>query len=85
MGKGVDKTRPFVYRGDVLNRAAEPIDTPGTKFYSPEDVAKLLHVHHRTVRTWIRQGDLKAVRPGGKLLRITDADLTAFISKKAPE
>jgi excisionase family DNA binding protein len=42
-----------------------------------EDVARLLDLHVKTVRRYVRDGRLKARRIG-KQYRITDADLAAF-------
>src|SRR5215471_3527840 len=45
---------------------------------SIEDVADRLGLHVRTVRTYVREGRLKAVRIG-KQYRITHEDLEAFV------
>ncbi|HEX2286751.1 MAG TPA: helix-turn-helix domain-containing protein, partial [Mycobacterium sp.] len=46
--------------------------------YSAEDVAQRLGLHVRTVRGYVRDGRLKAVRIG-KQYRIRHADLEAFV------
>ena len=56
--------------------AAAPI-TVGT-LYKTSEVATMLRVNQRTVQEWIRTGLLPAVRYGGKLLRVRQADLAAF-------
>ena len=46
------------------------------------EVCRLLSVHERTVRRWIRRGDLRAVRlPGG--WRVAEADLRRFIDRRS--
>ncbi|NVI88759.1 helix-turn-helix domain-containing protein [Actinomadura sp. BRA 177] len=52
--------------------------------YSVEEVADLLGLHVRTVRGYIRDGRLKAVRIG-KQYRITRADLAALTGRPAPD
>ncbi len=56
--------------------------TPGTSplpaLYSVTETAKLLKVSPRTVRRWIKKGDLKVHR-FGRQIRITDSDLVTFI------
>ena len=47
------------------------------RFYTTEDVARLLQVTRAPVRAWIRQGRLPASR-FGRGWRITPADLDAF-------
>ncbi|MGW4059704.1 helix-turn-helix domain-containing protein [Amycolatopsis sp. NPDC004747] len=55
--------------------------------YSVEQVAAKLGLHVRTVRNYVRDGRLKAVRIG-KQYRITAADLVAFtglpVAERAP-
>ncbi|MGW5051723.1 helix-turn-helix domain-containing protein [Actinokineospora sp. NPDC004072] len=50
----------------------------GKELYSTEEVAEQLGLHVRTVRGYVREGRLKAVRIG-KQYRITRADLEAFV------
>lgn len=47
---------------------------------SIEDVADRLGLHVRTVRTYVRDGRLKAVRVG-KQYRIAESDLDAFLGR----
>ena len=48
------------------------------QLYSTEEVAEQLGLHVRTVRGYVRDGRLRAVRIG-KQYRITRADLEAFV------
>ncbi|MEV4456466.1 helix-turn-helix domain-containing protein [Microbispora sp. NPDC049633] len=50
--------------------------------YSVEQVANLLGLHVKTVRTYVRDGRLKAVRIG-KQYRIAREDLEAFLGQPA--
>lgn len=54
----------------------------GNGWYSVEQVADLLDLHVRTVRGYIRDGKLKAVRIG-KQYRIAREDLDAFTGRAA--
>jgi excisionase family DNA binding protein len=51
-------------------------------FYTTEEIATLLKVNPETVRRWVRSGDLKAVKLGGKYNRISQQALDAFIQKQ---
>ena len=54
-------------------------------YFSPADVAVILQVSMQTVRRWIREGKLPAVKIGGensRLLRIHRDDLDAFIQNQ---
>jgi len=55
-----------------------------SEFYSVEQVAERLGLHVRTVRAYVRDGKLKAVRIG-KQYRITRADLEAFTGGAVPQ
>lgn len=60
-------------------RASTGKPTPGQRFYTTEEVAKLLQVDPESVRRYVRRGNLRAVKLGGKFIRIDKADLDAFI------
>ncbi|MFJ5231688.1 helix-turn-helix domain-containing protein [Kitasatospora sp. NPDC088391] len=53
------------------------------EFYSVEDVAELLGLHVKTVRGYVRDGRLKAVRIG-KQYRIARAEVEALTGAPAP-
>lgn len=53
------------------------------ELYSVDQVAGLLGLHVRTVRTYVRDGKLPAVRIG-KQYRIAHADLAAFTGRPVP-
>jgi len=53
------------------------------RFYSLEEVAQRLGVSERTVRRWIKSGELPAYKPGREY-RIRDGELEEFLqSRKA--
>lgn len=58
--------------------------SPGGELYSAEQVAERLGLHVRTVRSYVRDGRLKAVRIG-KQYRIASDDLAAFVGQSAAE
>ena len=70
---------------DIYLEAVEPerVDmqesTSGQRFYTTDEIAKLLQVDPETVRRYVRQGELRAVKLGGKFIRIDKADLDIFI------
>jgi excisionase family DNA binding protein len=52
----------------------------GIKFFTIPEVAECLNVSTRTVRRWIKRGELIAHRPGG-VVRIAESDLGAFLAR----
>jgi excisionase family DNA binding protein len=51
------------------------------KLYTPEEAAKFLAVNPNTVRTWLREGQIKGVKLGGRIWRISEEDLKDFINQ----
>lgn len=49
------------------------------KFYTSEQVAKMLEVSPETIRRYVRSGKLKSIKLGGKFIRIDKKDLDVFI------
>lgn len=54
----------------------------GQEFYTTENVAKILKVDPESVRRYVRSGQLKAVKLGGKFIRIEKIDLDNFIKQQ---
>ena len=50
-------------------------------YYTIRELAKMLRVDARTVRNWIKRGDLVAIRLG-KRYRIAAEDLDEFLSQR---
>ena len=53
-------------------------------FFTTHDVAELLKVSEATVRTWIHESELRAVRLGREF-RIAAKDLEAFVNAHATQ
>lgn len=51
------------------------------KLLTPEEAAEVLRVKTRTVMEWLRQEKLRGFKLGGKLWRIKESDLRAFIEQ----
>ena len=49
------------------------------KTYTVKEVCEILHKHRRTIYFYIRSGQLKAIKPGGKNFLIYENDLNDFI------
>ena len=52
------------------------------KLYSPEEAAELLGINPNTIRAWLRDGRLKGVKLGGRIWRISEESLAAFIGEE---
>jgi excisionase family DNA binding protein len=61
---------------------SDTVDHVTQKLLTADEVADLLGLHVRTVRNYVRDGRLKAVRIG-KQYRIAHADLEAFTGRPA--
>nr|DAG98323.1 MAG TPA: helix-turn-helix domain protein [Tectiviridae sp.] len=51
-----------------------------SKFYTPQEIAEMLRVTDKTVRNWIRSGELDAVVVG-KSYRIPEESIKKLIQK----
>ena len=49
------------------------------KLLTPEEAAGQLQVSLQTVKRWLRSGQLKGVKPGGRLWRIEEEELQKFV------
>jgi excisionase family DNA binding protein len=71
---------------DIYLEALEPERANKTelieeqRFYTTDEVASLLKVDPESVRRYVRSGQLKAVKLGGKFIRIEKVDLNNFIN-----
>jgi excisionase family DNA binding protein len=50
-------------------------------FYTTDDVAKMLKIDPESVRRYVRSGKLRAMKLGGKFIRIEKIDLDRFIEE----
>ncbi len=53
-----------------------------TKLLTPEDVAERLTVNAATVRSWLRKGNLKGLKIGKKVWRISEDELNVFLLRE---
>ena len=49
------------------------------KLLTPEEAAAIVRVSPKTIREWLRKGELKGIKTG-KLWRIKESDLRALLS-----
>jgi excisionase family DNA binding protein len=54
------------------------------EFYTTEDVAKMMDVSTRTVKSWLKDGDLPSFKKG-RLVRISKDQLAKFIEDYSGE
>lgn len=79
MLEAIDRSLDIYLEAVEPERISVPEPTSEQRFYTTEEVSKLLQVDPETVRRYVRQGDLRAVKLGGKFIRIDKADLDKFI------
>ena len=79
MLEAIDRSLDIYLEAVEPERTEIPELTSEQRFYTTDEVAKLLQVDPETVRRYVRQGDLKALKLGGKFIRIDKADLDTFI------
>lgn len=82
-GGGLDDFYRLIYGAvdrslDIYLEALEE-RVPAQRFYTTNEVAKLLKVNPESVRRYVRSNKLRAVKLGGKFIRIDKADLDRFI------
>lgn len=52
-----------------------------SEFFTVEEIARKLRVVPETVRRYTRTGELRAIKLGGKFIRIAQKDFEDFIEK----
>lgn len=77
--EAIDRSLDIYLEALEPERESVPEPSPQQRFYTTDEVAKLLQVDPETVRRYVRGGSLKAVKLGGKFIRIDKADLDIFI------
>ena len=55
------------------------MSTKPQTYYTTEEVADILKVNKESVRRWVRDDKLKAVRLSGKFIRVSQDDLDEFV------
>ena len=53
------------------------------KYYTVQQVSRLLSVSTITVYSWLKEGKLKGYRPGGRYWRIKQSDFESFANKES--
>lgn len=81
MFEAVDRSLDIYLETVEPERISVTESMPQQRFYTTEEVAKLLQVDPETVRRYVRQGNLRAVKLGGKFIRIDKVDLDLFIEE----
>ncbi len=79
MFEAIDRSLDIYLEAIEPKRINIPVFTSEQRFYTTDEVAKLLQVDPESVRRYVRRGDLRAVKLGGKFIRIDKADLDTFI------
>ncbi|MGY3555649.1 helix-turn-helix domain-containing protein [Williamsia sp. R60] len=54
-----------------------------THYLSLQDIADELGISDRTVRRWVASGQLKAVRPSPRVIRVEASELDRFLASAA--
>ncbi len=75
----IDRLCSSAGRGATEDRAGGSAERE-TRFYTIADVAELVQVAPRSVRRWIRSGQLAAHR-FGSIVRISESDLASFLDQ----
>ncbi len=52
-------------------------------YRSPRQIARDLDISEPTVYRWLRSGELRSIRPGGRLYRIAESDYLDFKASRA--
>lgn len=79
MFDAIDRSLDIYLESVEPERVSVAKSAPEQRFYTTDEVAKLLQVDPETVRRYVRQGNLRAVKLGGKFIRIDKTDLNSFI------
>lgn len=62
-------------------RESNQVPSQEQRFYTTEEVAALLKIDPESVRRYVRSGKLRAIKLGGKFIRIDKADFEKFIEQ----
>lgn len=63
------------------NKKTGGVDVEDERFYSIEDIAKILNVSDGAVRKWLKAGALKGIKLG-RIWRIREGDLDRFLRER---
>jgi len=79
--EAVDRSLDIYLEALKPERVSIEQPTKDQRFYTTEEVAKLLRVDPESVRRYVRSGKLRAVKLGGKFIRVDRTDLDIFIEQ----
>lgn len=51
------------------------------KFYTPEEISKMLTINIVVVRRWLTSGKLRGIKVNNKVWRVPEEDLKEFLDK----
>lgn len=71
-----------IYLETIRPQELNLITQQNQQFLTTDEVAKLLQIDPESVRRYVRSGQLKAIKLGGKFIRIEKKDLDNFIKQK---
>lgn len=77
--EAVDRSLDIYLEALTPDRTGALLPSLEQRFYTTEEVASILKVDPESVRRYVRQGKLKAIKLGGKFIRIDKTDLNSFI------
>jgi len=63
------------------NKKTGGVDVEDERFYSIEDIAKILNVSDGAVRKWLKAGALKGIKLG-RIWRIRGSDFDKFLKER---
>ncbi len=78
--EAVDRSLDIYLEALEPERISAPEPNLEQHFFTTEEIATLLQVDPESVRRYVRSGKLKAVKLGGKFIRIDRVDLNNFIN-----
>jgi excisionase family DNA binding protein len=53
------------------------------KYYTAKEIADMLGVTPATVRNWIRENRLEAIRPSPRAIRVSETSLETFLQQSS--
>lgn len=81
MFEAVDRSLDIYLKALEPERVSLSESNLDQRFYTTEEVAKLLQIDPESVRRYVRSGQLRAIKLGGKFIRIEKNDLSQFIQQ----
>lgn len=79
--EAVDRSLDIYLEALQPERKSKTEIAPEQRFYTTDEVAELLKIDPESVRRYVRSNKLRAVKLGGKFIRIEKSDLDKFIEQ----